>query len=65
MNAIRSKIKLINKKTGTVEVFLSGMTESYAEGVVKTLSKYLDAESSYSFIPEQYIATVDDPKNTQ
>lgn len=65
MDVIRSKIKLINRKNGAVEVFLSGMTVETGQGLEQILSKYMDTESGYSIIREQYIAVVDAPKKTQ
>lgn len=65
MEVIRTKIKLLDKKNGTVEVFLSGMTQSYGKAIEFELNKYLDPESNFEFVRENYIATINDPKKTQ
>lgn len=65
MEVIRSKIKLLDTKNGTIEVFLSGMTIQYGQGVEKILNKYMDPESGFRFVREQYIATIDDPKKSE
>ena len=66
MEVIKSKIKLFNRKTGTVEVFLSGLPLNASQWLETILTKFADTESDYSVIREQYVGlTVDTPKKTK
>lgn len=65
MEVIKSKIKLFNRKRGAVEVFLSGISVDVSEGLERVIAKYLDTESNYTVIREQYVAYAEAPKKTK
>lgn len=58
MNTVRNKIKLVDKKEGTVHVFLSGMPQEVSDFMEKAFRSFTDPESRFGFISEPYVADV-------
>lgn len=58
MNVVRHKIKLVDKKEGTVHVFLSGMPQEANDFMEKAIRLYVDPESRFGFVSEPYVADV-------
>lgn len=65
MDVIRNKIKLIDRKEGTLCVFLSGIPQEISGYLEKAMEKFADPESRYGILVEPYVAVVEAPKKAE
>ena len=62
MKVVRTKVKLIDKKEGTVHVFLTGLPQNISEWMDNAFQKFADPESRFGFVTEFYVAEISLPQ---